>query len=80
MALICSLQKTTVQRRFGAHGAGTTGTIPAISDAGDRVGTYIHPYEPGAGSGSAVGARGERRQTPHTILLVDHIKRDTLEV
>ena len=58
--------------RFGAHGAGTTGTIPAVSDAGNGVGTCIYPYEPATGSASAVGARGDRRQTPHTNLLAHH--------
>ena len=37
---------TAKHGRFGAYGAGTTGTIPAISDAGNRIGTYIYPYEP----------------------------------
>ena len=60
--------------RFGAHGAGTTGTVSAVSGAGNRVGTYIYPYEPATGSGSAVGARGERGQTPHTNLLAYHLK------
>ena len=59
--------------RFGAHGTGTTGTTPAISDAENRVGTYIYPYEPTTGSGSGVGSRGDRRQTLHTNLLAYHL-------
>ena len=61
--------------RVGGHGAGTTGTIPTNADARNRVGTYIYPYEPATGSESAVGARGDRRQTPHTtVLLACHLK------
>ena len=63
--------------RFGAHGAGTTGTGPAVSDAVNRAGAYVYPYEPATGSGSAVGARGERRQTPIRILLAYHLKEST---
>ena len=61
--------------RFGARGAGTTGAVSAVSGAGNRVGTYIYPYEPTTGSGSAVGARDDRRQTPHTNLRAYHLNR-----
>ena len=60
--------KKAISCRFGAHDAGTTGTVPVVSGAGNSIGTYIYPYEPATDSGSAVGARGDPVGRPPILI------------